>query len=324
MSTGAWIFIGLIFLAVVLLLQGLMVPVFGEARATRKRLKHRLSQIEDTSQTKGLHSLLREKYLRRLSPTERTLESLPYMEELSNYIEQAGMRTRAYRVVFSSIGLAIAGGLLAWSLTRMGAIAALAAVAGAGFPFFRLTWLRNKRFQSFEEQMPEAIDVLRRALKAGHPFSGSLKLVAEDMDDPIAREFETTFADINYGNDVRRAMLGLLQRIPSVTVMAFVTAVLVQKETGGNLAEILDQISKVIRSRFKFQRKVRTLSAEGRMSAWVLTMVPLVLFGVIWFTTPGYLPTLIEDPAGRKAIGYATVGVVIGIAWLRKIVRIDV
>ncbi|MGI9264121.1 MAG: type II secretion system F family protein [Gammaproteobacteria bacterium] len=324
MFEGPWFFIALTFLAVVLLMQGLMVPVFGEARATRKRLKHRLTQIEENSQSKALHSLLREKYLRQLSPMERRLESLPYMEELSRYIEQAGSHTRAYRVVLASLALFVGGGFLAWYLTRIEGLAVIGAVAGAVLPFFRLTMLRSKRFQRFEEQMPEAIDVLRRALKAGHPFSGSLKLVAEDMDDPIAREFETTFADINYGNDVRRAMLGLLQRIPSVTVMAFVTAILVQKETGGNLAEILDQIAQVIRSRFKFQRKVRTLSAEGRMSAWVLTMVPLVLFVVIWFTTPGYLPTLIDSVEGRNAIGLASGGVVIGIFWLSRIVRIEV
>lgn len=324
MGSGAWIFIGLVFLAVVLLLQGLMVPVFGEARATRKRLKYRLTQIEQHSQARALHSLLREKYLRRLSPTERKLESLPFMEELGQYIEQAGLRTLAYRLVLAALVLAVVGGFLGWFLTRIHAFAVLGTLFGLGLPFGHLMWTRAKRFQRFEEQMPEGIDILRRALKAGHPFSGALKLVADDMDDPIAKEFEITFADINYGNDVRRAMLGLLQRVPSVTVMAFVTAVMVQKETGGNLAEILDQIAKVIRSRFKFHRKVRTLSAEGRMSAWILTMVPLVLFAMIWFIAPDYLPAMLEEPEGRKAIGYAAVGVVIGITWLRRIIRIDV
>ncbi len=324
MEDGTWIFVGLVFLAVVMLLQGLMVPVFGEARATRKRLKHRLTQIEQHSQTKALHSLLREKYLRRLSPLERRLESLPYMDSLGQYIEQAGLRTLAYRVVLAAIVLALVGGLLGWYLTRIHAFAVLGVIFGFALPFGRLLWVRTRRFSRFEEQMPEAIDILRRALKAGHPFSGALKLVADDMDDPVAKEFEMTFADINYGNDVRRAMLGLLQRVPSVTVMAFVTAVMVQKETGGNLAEILDQIAKVIRARFKFHRKVRTLSAEGRMSAWILTMVPLVLFAMIWFIAPDYLPTLVEDPDGRKVLGYAAVGVVIGITWLKRIIRIDV
>ena len=144
------------------------------------------------------------------------------------------------------------------------------------------------------------------------------------MDDPVAAEFGTTFADINYGNDVRRAMMGLLHRVPSVTVMALVTSVLVQRETGGNLAEILDRIASVVRGRFKLQRRVKTLSAEGRMSAWILALVPFVLFAVVWVTTPEYLPVLLEEEAGKKMIIYAAVSGVIGMFWIRKIIRIEV
>ena len=172
--------------------------------------------------------------------------------------------------------------------------------------------------------MPEAIDVIQRALKAGHPFSQCLKLVAEDMDEPIAREFELTFADISYGNDPRRALLGLLQRVPSVSVTALITAVLVQRETGGNLAENLARISSVIRGRFRFQRKVKTLSAEGRMSGWVLTMMPLVLFGAMWLMQPHYITLLTDHPRGPTLI-YAAVGWgTIGVLWIRRLVRIEV
>jgi tight adherence protein B len=149
-------------------------------------------------------------------------------------------------------------------------------------------------------------------------------MIAEDMDDPIAKEFELTFGDINYGNDLRRAMLGLLHRVPSVTMMALVTSVLVQKETGGNLAEILKQISAVIRGRFRFHRKVKTLSAEGRMSAWVLALVPLTLFATISVTSPDYLPILVDDPRGQKMIIYGAISGVLGIMWIRRILRIEV
>jgi tight adherence protein B len=144
------------------------------------------------------------------------------------------------------------------------------------------------------------------------------------MDGPLAREFEITFHDISYGNDTRRALLGLLARVPSVTVMALVTSILVQKETGGNLAEVLEQIAKVVRGRFRFQRKVKTFTAEGRMSAWVLALVPLALFATIWVTTPDYLPILVEDPRGQKMVMYGCVSGLIGIAWIRKIIRIEV
>jgi tight adherence protein B len=196
-------------------------------------------------------------------------------------------------------------------------------IAGS-IPYMKINGDRTKRIQLFEEQLPDAIDMIKRALRAGHPFNGAIKLVSEEMDDPVAEEFGTTFADINYGNDGRRAMLGLLQRVPSVTVMALITSILVQRETGGNLAEILERISAVVRGRFKLQRKVKTLSAEGRMSAWILALVPLFLFGVIWLTSPDYLPMLLEDETGKKMIIYGAVSGIIGIYWVRNVIRIEV
>jgi tight adherence protein B len=323
-GTGIWFFVALVFLAVFLLAQGTVVPVFGEGRKVRKRLEARLQQVSTASSEPPLASLLRAKYLKELSPLERTLESLPLMESLGRTIEQSGKHTRAYQVVLASFALAVGLGIGAWVLTRLWPAAAAAAMCGFVAPYLKVSVDRARRLAKFEEQMPDAIDVMKRALKAGHPFSQSLKLVAEDMDEPIAHEFDLTFADVNYGNDVRRAMLGLLERVPSVTVMALVTSVLVQKETGGNLAEILDQISKVIRARFKFYRRVKTMSAEGRLSAWILSLVPLVLFVVIWFTTPTYLPRLLEDPKGHVLI-YAAAGLcVVGILWMRRIIRIEV
>jgi tight adherence protein B len=324
MGSGMWFFVGLVFLAVFLLAQGTVVPVFGEGRKVRKRLQARLQQVSTASSEPPLASLLRAKYLKDLSPLERTLESLPLMETLGRVIEQSGKHTRAYRVALLSVALAVGLGIAGWVFTRMWPAAFAAALVGFVAPYVKVSMDRARRLAKFEEQMPEAIDVMKRALKAGHPFSQSLKLVAEDMDEPIAREFDLTFADVNYGNDVRRAMLGLLERVPSLTVMALVTSVLVQKETGGNLAEILEQISKVVRSRFKFYRRVRTLSAEGRLSAWILALVPLVLFVVIWFTTPTYLPRLLQDPKGHVLI-FAAVGLcTAGILWIRRIIRIEV
>jgi tight adherence protein B len=183
---------------------------------------------------------------------------------------------------------------------------------------------RAARLAKFEEQLPDAVDIMRRALMAGHPFNATLRLVAEDMEDPVAREFDLTFSDINYGNDVRRAMLGLLSRVPSVTVMALVTAILVQKESGGNLAEILDQIARVIRGRFRFQRRVRTLSAEGRMSAWVLAMIPLILVVAMTLVNPDYLPMLLDEAVGRQLAVFAVIWASIGIFFIRRIIRIEV
>ncbi len=324
MSGGAQIFIMLVFATVVLLMQGLVVPVFGESAKTRKRLKKRIAEIEAAGEEESLSSLLREKYLRRLSPLERRVESLPAMEAVATRIEQAGHKILAYRLVLLSLALGVTASIVSWSYFRTPVAAISAALLATYLPFMRINLDRVKRMQAFEEQLPDAIDTMKRALKAGHPLSATLKLVADEMDDPVAGEFELTFGDINYGNDVRRAMLGLLSRMPSVTVMALVTSILVQKETGGNLAEILEKISEVIRGRFRFQRKVQSYSAEGRMSAWVLLMVPLVLFVTLWFTTPDYLPVMLEDPRGQRMLMYGGVFGVVGIFWFRKILRIEV
>jgi tight adherence protein B len=144
------------------------------------------------------------------------------------------------------------------------------------------------------------------------------------MEDPISREFELTFSDLNYGSDVRRAMLGLLARVPSVTLMALVTSVLVQRETGGNLAEILGRISSVIRGRFRFHRRVRTLSAEGRMSAWILGLVPLILFVAMLGMNPDYMLAFINDPDGKNIAIFSFVWASIGIFFIRRIIRIEV
>ncbi len=324
MTTGMLIFIGLIFLAVFLLSQGLIVPVFGENARTRRLLRRRLQEIESGQDKQPLTSLVREKYLKQLSPMERWLESLPIMERLASFIEQAGHSMPAHRLVLIAAVLAAAGGAVAWTFTRLLPVALGGFIAGFALPFLKIVHDRKRRFEKLDEQLPDAVDVMKRALRAGHPFNSAMRLVAEDMSDPIAKEFQTTFADMNYGNDVRRALLGLLLRVPSVSMMAVVTSVLIQKETGGNLAEIFDQIARVIRARFRFGRKVRTLSAEGRLSAWILALMPIVLFGVISITTPTYLPVLLDHAVGHKLLIFGGVMGVLGILWMRKIIRIEV
>ncbi len=324
MSDDFITFMLMVFAAAFLLSQGMIVPVFGERRRARQRLQKRLANLSDSSGKPTVRTLVRERYLQDLRPFERRLESLRLNDWLSRAIEQSGHKILAYRLVLLSIALAVIGAIVGWVLTSSLSTALVVAVIAGYLPFIKIFRDRTKQLEKFDEQLPDAIDIMRRAMQAGHPFSETLNLVAEDMEDPVSREFAITFADINYGNDVRRAMLGLLQRIPTVTVMALVTAILLQKETGGNLTENLENIGKVIRARYRFQRKVRTLSAEGRASAWVLALVPLGLFGVVSVTTPSYLPILLEEPVGQKMIGWAAVLALLGILWMGRIIRIDV
>ncbi|MCH4565154.1 type II secretion system F family protein [Halomonas sp. EGI 63088] len=317
------IVIGMIFIAVFLLMQSFLVPAFGENRQVQKRLKKRLRVISAEAERSGV-SLVRRKYLRKLSPLERVLERLPGMERVQQLIEQAGRETPAYRVVLYSVCLGGISGVAGYLLLPQPLLGVLLGLGVAALPFLSLMRARKRRLARFEEQLPDALIVMARALRAGHPFSDAMHLVAEELAEPIAGEFRTTFMEISYGGDMRGAMLGLLRRVQSVTVMIFVTSVLIQKETGGNLAELLDGLTAVVRDRFRFRRKVRTLSAEGRMAGWILSLLPFGLGGVLMLVNPEFLPMLTEDPVGRQLVVGAFVMIVIGILWLRKIVRIEV
>lgn len=316
------IFIGMIFIAAFLLMQSFLVPTFGENRKARKRLKKRLHAIS-AGADRGKASLVRRKYLRQLSPLERALEALPGMARVERLVEQAGRETPAYRVVLQSLGLGGVFGAVGFLLLPQ-PLGVLLGVGMAALPFMRLQRLRSQRLARFEEQLPDALIIMARALRAGHPFSDAMHLVAEEMADPVAGEFRTTFMEINYGGEVRSAMLGMLERVPSVTVMVFTTSVLIQKESGGNLAELLDGLAAVVRDRFRFQRKVRTLSAQGRMAAWILSLLPFVLAGVLTLVSPNFLPMLTQDPVGRQMVAASFFMIVVGILWMRRIVRIDV
>ena len=324
MENTPLVFLIMISIAVFLLVWNLMVPVFGAERKAAKRLKRRLRRISVQEDQVSAAKMIRDKYLRDLNPLERQLETLPGMDQLAILIEQSGRNTPAHRLLLLSIVIGSSAGLLTWFFTSSIPIGIIAGSITATVPFLKINFDRSKRLLKFEEQLPEAMDIMIRALKAGHPFTETLKLVAEEMEKPISTEFGITFADINYGLDVRQAFLNLLERVPNMTLMTVVIAVIVQRETGGNLAETLANISAVVRGRFRFQRRVRTLSAEGRMSAWILALIPFVLFVGIMVSTPSYLELLITEPAGLKIISISFIMVIIGIFWLRRIIRIEI
>lgn len=319
-----WIFLVLVFVAVFLLSQGLVVPVFGENRGARKRLSQRMKNLTSGDGEGERVSLMREHYLRDLSPLEKRLETLSLLEPLITLIAQSGYRTRAYRVVLLALLLAMAAGFVGYYFKSTWWVPLLFAPFGAFLPFLYLRRKRSQRIAMIEEQLPDVVDVIIRALRAGHPFIEAIRLVSTEMPSPVKEEFQTTFNEINYGGDVRSALLGLLQRVPSVLIMALITAVLVQRESGGNLAEVLEKIASVIRGRFRFQRRVRTLSAEGRISAWVLTMTPFVLFVLISLVNPDYMPMLTESPRGGDIVLTALVLIVIGVFWIKKILNLKV
>jgi len=318
------VFLALVFGAVFFLTQSIVVPTFGTGRQESRRLKQRLGILSDDYQSERQISLVREKYFKKLSPLETWLESLPAMTRLQVFIERSGHEFPAYRLVLLSLFLALSGAALAWILSHQW-LFVLAGMSIFGvIPVMKLRRDLVKRFAKFEEQLPEALDVMTRALRAGYPFNETLHLVATEMDEPIAKEFRIAFDEINFGVDTRWALHSMVERIPSMSLMAIVTTVMVQRETGGNLAETFENISKLIRSRFRFQRRVLTLTAEARMSAWILAMIPFVLFLGISLINPDYVGNLTQDPIGRKIILWGIVLQIAGNFWIRKLIALEI
>lgn len=298
----------------------LLVRLFSSGTASRMRQRLRAIKLEGVEEASI--PMIRERYLRRLSPTERHLEELPGMAGIARLVEQAGYGFPAYRLVVLTVLLMLGGGALGWWFTRHPAVAGLATVIGAVLPIAQVIQLRTRRMRLFEEQLPEAMDMMARALRAGNPLAETFKFVSEEMDDPIAKELGTTWSHLNYGVNLRASFEDLIQRMPSTSLRAMATAVLVQRETGGNLAEILDKISAVLRQRFRFQRRVRSLTAEGRMSAWVLILMPFALAILLSVSSPAYLPMLIHEPLGRTLVFGALALMAVGAVWIRRAVRI--
>lgn len=317
------LFLGCVFLTVFLLSQVLILPTFGTDRAQRKKLKNRFDKLL-TDQGEAQQQLIKKKYLEKLSPLVHWLESQKIMMELKLFLEQAGKTAiPAYKFVFWNLLISIAAGYLIWEVYQ-NPVMALAVFAVAFYlPFFWLQKKRNKNLEKFEEQLPEALEMIARSVRTGYPFTESLRIVSEEMTEPISREFGLLFEEINYGRDLEIAFALMIERMPSLSLSAMATSILIQRETGGNLSEILLKISGVLRGRFKLQRKVKTLSAEGVFVAWVLCMMPFVMFAVFNLINPDHFTSVYEHPRGIWLF-YVIGGLeVIAIFWMRKIINID-
>jgi tight adherence protein B len=210
-----------------------------------------------------------------------------------------------------------------FGISHYGFSVCLAAIS-AGLPFLYLVLKKTKRMQKFERQLPEGLDLIARALKAGHAFSSGLQLVADQFDDPMGTEFGETIDEINYGVSIPDALKNLCGRVDCQDLKYFVISVSLQRETGGNLAEILQSIARIIRERFKFQQKLKTLSAESRFSAVILVCLPFVIIGAISFMNPHYLRVLFTEPAGKIMLVGAGIMMMTGIIVMKKILKIQV
>ncbi|MBY6019801.1 type II secretion system F family protein [Halomonas denitrificans] len=319
------IFLGCVFLAVILLSQALFIPVYRPKRGDTKVVKERLNRLaQEWGDEKAAVSIAVENRLKRASALGKAMEQSQFVSDLTFKLQQSGSRLLGYQFLLLALFSALVVAVAVWFWRSEWFLALTAAIIVLALFNLKLNRDFNKRMEKIEEQFPEALDILRRGIQAGYAFPDAIKLTYEEMDGPIAYEFKVMFAEINYGKDTRRALLHFIERVPSVSAMAFSTAVQVQKETGGNLAENLENLTRIIRKRFRFQRQVKTFSAQGRMSAWVLVCVPLALFGYLYLSSPTYARELTDTEIGNTLLTIAGIGMLIGIYWISRLIRIEV
>lgn len=293
-------------------------------RARMRGVDEQLRRLAtEGSAAAGAASVFRagEQLPRWLQPLARRL---PHLKDVELRLEQAAVDWSVQTYVLLSVGFAVALGLGTFIATGSLLLGLPLAVAGGLGPHLYVQHRRTRRLQAFEEQLPEAVDLLGRAIRAGHPVSAGFKMVAEETPDPVAVEFRRVFEEQRFGLAMEDSLLGMADRIPLVDVRIFVTAVLIQREVGGNLAEILDKLSYVIRQRFSIMRQLRTYTAQGRMSGYILAALPIFLGLVLFVINPENMIRFIDAPLGRVLMLVALVMQTLGFLWIRKIIQIEV
>jgi tight adherence protein B len=252
---------------------------------------------------------------------DEMLEPFPFTQMMQKRILQAGSSTSVASLMVYSLGLFLGGYFLAWLFAPM-VLIDLAAGAGLSLlPYGILSFKRTRRISAFNAALAESIDMMARALRAGHSVVGAMEMLATNAQEPAASEFGEIFKQQNLGLPLRDALMQLLDRVPSADLRVLVTAILVQKDTGGNLAEILDRTVFVIRERLRIQGEIQTQTAQGRLTGWILSSLPIVMLVLLNLVNPGYSQILLTDPFGRKLIYFSIGMLALGTFFIRRIVN---
>jgi tight adherence protein B len=291
----------------------------------RRQVDQRLSDmVTPPSPDDAGESVVRRSGDGPLPGIDRLVARTTYGSSLSHIIEQSGMRTSPGGIVGMGIALGASVAFLSMILVRQWYVAPVLGLLAASGPYLFLLYRRSARMKVFEEKFPEALDLLSRALRAGHAFQTALGMVGDELKEPVGPEFKKTFDQQNFGLPLREALNQLADRIPVLDVRFFVTAVLIQRETGGNLSEILDNLAYVVRERFKIRRQVRVHTAHGRFTAFVLLSLPAALAVALSMLNPEHMAPLFRERMGQMALLTAMVMQAIGFVWIRKVIKIEV
>ena len=306
-----------------------VVMVFTRRSATDRAIERRLAgaQVASSGEAQiadNAAEFFKQTNLSEIKWLSDLLESWSAARKISWLLAQADSSWSVSTVLFASAIL----GFMGFAITRYWIPdlipTLIAGVLSTTFPFLILRVKRDRRMVNFNQKLPDALDLISRALRAGHSISAAIEIVAEEGVEPLRTEFAEVYKQQNFGLPHRDALLQLGRRVPSADLQVVITAMLVQKETGGNLVEILDRTTAVLRDRQRIEGELRVRTAQGRLTGWILCLLPIVMFGLISLTNPGYANILISDPVGRK-LAYTGIGMmVLGGLLIRKIIRIKV
>ena len=313
-----------VFVGVLLLVEAGYYAFRGIQNPERKEILRRLQVLSSTKFENEQVDILRKNLLSDVRWLNQMLLSFRWTDKVNRLLQQADAQYTLGVYILLSLLLGAVGFLLGSLITSNRSMLILFAGALLMIPFTTLTLKRKRRMEKFQRQLPEALELIARALKAGHAFTGGLKLVANELGDPNGNEFAKTLQEINFGVAIPDAMKNLPHRVDCPDLRFFIISVIVQRETGGNLADILEKIAHLIRERFKLQGHIRVLSSEGKLSAMILMGLPFMIAFALYVLNPGYMKTLFVDPFGQLMVAFAFIMMIIGALVMKKMVHIKV
>ena len=298
------------------------IPGALRQRRVDTRLQEVTRSFEDTEQAPS--QLVKKTRQGPMPALDRLLAGTARGSAVAQWIEQAGVKMSISKVVLIALVCAAVMGFMAATFTRAWWGWPVGGVLGFAAPALVIKIKRRRRLSAFEENFPEALDLIARALKAGHAFATGLKMVADECPEPVGPEFRKTFDEQNFGLPLKDALDNLTVRLPILDVRFFATAVMIQRETGGNLSEILENLGHVVRERFKILRQVRVFTAHGRMTGYVLLGLPAFLGVALWFINPDHMNLLFRERLGQQMLMGAIGLQFIGYVWIQKVIKIEV
>lgn len=303
----------------------LLILAYKNAKnPNRNTIRKRLNSLEQLSNEQQNTSIIEKKLLSNIPILDAILQKTPRIQSMFLLTRKANAKYHVGYYVLLGLVLGSLGYVFSTFIVSNGYLSLLCGAILLFTPFLYLLYKKNKRMNKLYEQLPDTLELISRALKAGHAFTGGMKLVADEFPDPIGPEFAETLAEINFGISVQDALKNLAGRVDCSEMKYFVVAVSIQRDTGGNLTEILDTLAYLIRERFKLRGKIRTLAAEGKFSAIVLLALPIVMLIAIYFLNPNYITTLFIEPAGQIMLIVASILMIIGTIVMKKMINIKV